>query len=122
MPLPAPALCGEHGLLDGADGALRKVGVLRRRSEFKREFKKLMDFWDIEKQVTRGHTLAGTQGLEDLHARRGVLTRRSFHVHYKGVWLAPEGVQKRLYLLSGDAGVDLGLLQRLRYAAEAGSS
>ena len=24
-------------------------------SEFKREFKKLMDFWDIEKQVTRGH-------------------------------------------------------------------
>ena len=24
-------------------------------SEFKREFKELMDFWDIEKQVTRGH-------------------------------------------------------------------
>ena len=24
-------------------------------SEFKREFKELMDFWDVEKQVTRGH-------------------------------------------------------------------
>ena len=24
-------------------------------SKFKREFKELMDFWDIEKQVTRGH-------------------------------------------------------------------
>ena len=24
-------------------------------SEFKGEFKELMDFWDIEKQVTRGH-------------------------------------------------------------------
>ena len=24
-------------------------------SEFKREFKELMDFWDIKKQVTRGH-------------------------------------------------------------------
>ena len=24
-------------------------------TEFKREFKELMDFWDIEKQVTRGH-------------------------------------------------------------------
>ena len=24
-------------------------------SEFKREFKELMDFWNIEKQVTRGH-------------------------------------------------------------------
>ena len=26
-------------------------------AEFKREFKELMDFWNIEKQVTRGHTI-----------------------------------------------------------------
>ena len=39
-------------------------------SEFKREFKELMDFWDIEKQVTRGHAYFAERTIKEAMLRR----------------------------------------------------
>ena len=66
-------------------------------SEFKREFKELMDFWDIEKQVTRGHAYFAHQGGHVApHSSRsgptGFLGQRIDGHQHEGVWLAPEGL------------------------------
>ena len=39
-------------------------------SEFKREFKELMDFWDIEKQVTRGYAYFAERTIKEAMLRR----------------------------------------------------
>ncbi|MCR9092564.1 MAG: DDE-type integrase/transposase/recombinase [Proteobacteria bacterium] len=37
-------------------------------TEFKREFKQLLDFWDIEKQVTRGHAYFAERTIRTIKA------------------------------------------------------
>ena len=104
VPLPPPARSGcyaaQHGLLDGADGALREVGVAPGHL--------LLDVPEIHQLLELGavvgvHVGRHPQGLEDLlHARRGgarktVLQRLRGHFlgervdghQHEGVGLAP---------------------------------
>ena len=111
VPLPPPARSGryatQHGLLDGADDALREVGVAPGHL--------LLDVPEIHQllelplelgAVVGVHVGRHPQGLEHLlHARRGgarktVLQRLRGHFlgqridghQHEGVWLAPEGL------------------------------
>ena len=63
--------------------------ALRRRPEFKREFKELMDFWDIEKQVTRGHAYG------------------AHHPHHQENHVAPRGSQSGPAASSGTSSADI---------------
>ena len=120
VPLPPPArYAAQHGLLDGADGALREVGVAPGHL--------LLDVPEIHQllelplelgAVVGVHVGRHPQGLEDLlHARRGgarktVLQRLRGHFlgqridghQHEGVGLAPEGLhvgQVHLQLVHG---------------------
>ena len=53
-------------------------------SEFKREFKELMDFWDIEKQVTRGHAYFAERTIRTL--KKAMLRRRAAGAGRRGQW------------------------------------
>ena len=52
-------------------------------SEFKREFKELMDFWDIEKQVTRPRLL---RGAHHPHHQGGHVAPHSSRSGRRGQW------------------------------------
>ena len=153
VPLAPPARSGcyatQHGLLDGADGALcrSRRGLLLDVPEIQQLLELPLELG----AVVGVHVGRHPQGLEHLlHARGGgrkTVLQRLRHQH-EGVGLAPEGlhvcqvhlqlvhglqrheavvvlvhpeaVQKRLHFLFRDAGVArLSLPQRLRYAAEA---
>ena len=151
-PLAPPARSGcyatQHGLLDGADGALGKVGVanghlLLNVPEIHQILNSLLN-----SEPSLEHTLAGTPRvwntffLQPAAVVKTVLQRLGAHFFGQRIdghllpkafmsarstcsWFMLCGrsfVQKRLHFLSGDAGVaGLSLLQRLRYAAEAGA-
>ena len=53
-------------------------------SEFKREFKELMDFWDIEKQVTRGHAYFAERIIRTI--KEAMLRRIAAGAGRRGQW------------------------------------
>ena len=53
-------------------------------SEFKREFKELMDFWDIEKQVTRGHAHFAERTIRTI--KEAMLRRIAAGAGRRGQW------------------------------------
>ena len=53
-------------------------------SEFKREFKELMDFWDIEKQVTRGHAYFAERTIRTI--KEAMLHRIAAGAGRRGQW------------------------------------
>ena len=53
-------------------------------SEFKREFKELMDFWDIEKQVTRGHAYFAERAIRTI--KEAMLRRIAAGAGRRGQW------------------------------------
>ena len=53
-------------------------------SEFKREFKELMDFWDIEKQVTRGHAYFAERTIRTI--KEAMLRRIAAGAGRRGQW------------------------------------
>ena len=62
-------------------------------AEFKREFKELMDFWDIEKQVTRGHAYFAERTIRTI--KEAMLRRIAAGAGRRGQWrlmLPPPGL------------------------------
>ena len=53
-------------------------------AEFKREFKELMDFWDIEKQVTRGHAYFAERTIRTI--KEAMLRRIAAGAGRRGQW------------------------------------
>ena len=53
-------------------------------AEFKREFKELMDFWDIEKQVTRGHAYFAERTIRTI--KEAMLRRVAAGAGRRGQW------------------------------------
>ena len=53
-------------------------------SEFKREFKELMDFWDLEKQVTRGHAYFAERIIRTI--KEAMLRRIAAGAGRRGQW------------------------------------
>ena len=53
-------------------------------SEFKREFKELMDFWDMEKQVTRGHAYFAERIIRTI--KEAMLRRIAAGAGRRGQW------------------------------------
>ena len=53
-------------------------------TEFKREFKELMDFWDIEKQVTRGHAYFAERTIRTI--KEAMLRRIAAGAGRRGQW------------------------------------
>ena len=53
-------------------------------AEFKREFKELMDFWDVEKQVTRGHAYFAERTIRTI--KEAMLRRIAAGAGRRGQW------------------------------------